>query len=169
MIWVIFPTIKHCKRKKILPLRVCAQKYERTKYIGIIWDHTNFWHAGWAHWSFVVYIRWIWPVRVESSPDWRLWEVCQGFQQDQDFSCTLYMSNISVSSDLWGQHIWNTSEDTWRGESRVNPPNMRTSVCASSFQLRLVSASVTKIRGGTSIHKSKCQEKALPGPYVNAQ
>lgn len=88
----------------------------------------------------IIYHRWTWPARVESSPDWGLWEVCQG--QDQDFNSSLYMNNISVSSDLWGQHTWNISEDTWRGESRVNPSNMRTSGCASSSQLSVVSSFV---------------------------
>lgn len=138
----LFLTSKHCKSERNSAFAcVCTKVWEeKVAYTGIIWDQTGFWHAGWAQLSFVVYIRWIWPVRVESSPDWSLWEFCQGFQQDQDFNSILYMKNISVSSDLWGEHIWNTSEDTWRRESRVNPSNMRTSSCASSFQLCLVSS-----------------------------
>lgn len=42
---------------------------------------------------------------------------------NRNFSSSLYTRNISASSDLWGQHIWNASEDTWRGESRVDPPH----------------------------------------------
>lgn len=137
-----FPTSKDCMSKSRSAFAcVCTEVQEdEAAYIGKIWDYMSFWHAVCAHRTSIVYFKWIWPVRVESSPDWSLWEVCQRFQQDQDFNSSLYMKNISESFDLWGQHIWDASEDTWREESRVDPSTMRTSGCASSFRLCLVSS-----------------------------
>lgn len=135
-----FPTSKECKSKNSSVFVSVYTKVQEdgAAYSGKIWDDTSSWCAGYAHWTLIVSIRW--PIRVESSPGWGLWEVCQGFQQDQDFNSSLYSNNISVSSALWGQHIWNTLEDTWTGESRVDPCTMRTSGCASSFHLCLVSS-----------------------------